>query len=270
MFRIFTLTAILGIGLFAFVSAQEESKIPAWIKDTASFWVNDQISDQEFITALQYLIDQKVLVVPSSETQTIVIPADEIPNVETLEIPVSNSDIKDKLLSSDLDLLTFKVTQLQELTENPAVIKAVIDSNAKFRAMGDDDKIETYIVEKDKEWKKTPKGQLSPLMGSLIENNVSKILKQKQKIPTEEFGDVIFAEIIVTNEFGANVAITGRTDDYNQGDEAWWIRALKQSVQFRDVLWDDSAQIFSADIVIKIVDENGKFIGVLNAATPVR
>ncbi len=78
---------------------------------------------------------------------------------------------------------------------------------------------ETYIVDRDKEWKSTPKDKPSPFMGSLIENNISKILKQKQTISTEEFGDVIFPEIIITNEFGANVAITGRTDDYNQGDE---------------------------------------------------
>ena len=89
-------------------------------------------------------------------------------------------------------------------------------------------------------------------------------------ITTEEFGDVLFPEIIVTNAYGANVAITGRTDDYNQGDEVWWIKAKDRVVHFRDTLWDESAGIFSADIVVQITDENGYFIGVLNAATPVR
>ena len=130
--------------------------------------------------------------------------------------------------------------------------------------------VDQYILEKDKEWINTPKNQISPFMGALIENNISKILKEKQKIPTEQYGDVLFPEIIVTNEFGANVAVTGRTEDYNKGDEIWWIKAEKQSVQFRSVNWDDSTKIYSADIVIKIENNKGKFIGVLKAATPVR
>ena len=127
-----------------------------------------------------------------------------------------------------------------------------------------------YITTKDKEWKATPKNEVSPFMGTLIENNISKILKAKQIIESDEFGKVQFPEIIITNEFGANVAITGKTDDYNQGDEGWWLRAQNQNVQFREVLWDDSAKIFSSDIVMKIVDKHGRFIGVLNAATPIR
>ena len=201
--------------------------------------------------------------VPSS---TIVIPSD-IPNVEDIVISIENSDEKDKALSRDIDLLTFKVTQLQELTKNHIIQQAIIDSNTKFQSM---ENVDQYILEKDKEWINTPKNQISPFMGALIENNISKILKEKQKIPTEQFGDVLFPEIIVTNEFGANVAVTGRTEDYNKGDEIWWIKAEKQSVQFRSVNWDDSTKIYSADIVIKIENNKGKFIGVLKAATPVR
>ena len=44
----------------------EDSLIPAWIKSTAGFWVNNQISDKEFISALQWLIDNEILTVSSS------------------------------------------------------------------------------------------------------------------------------------------------------------------------------------------------------------
>ena len=71
-------------------------------------------------------------------------------------------------------------------------------------------------------------------------------------------------------QYGANVAITIRTDDYNQGDEIWWIKAKENNVQFRDTTWDQSAGIYSADIIVAIFDNNGQFIGVLNAATPVK
>ena len=45
----------------------EESTIPSWIKQTAIFWGNGQISDAEFITALQYLIQVGILTVPVSD-----------------------------------------------------------------------------------------------------------------------------------------------------------------------------------------------------------
>ena len=265
---IFSIILLSSIGTVHTVSAE---KVPLWIKNTAQWYAEGKVSEDEFLNAIKFLINNGILILDEDKTAqdniVVVVPTNDIPNVNTLEIPVSDSEAKEELLSSDLDLITFKVIQMQELAKNPTIIQAVKDSNKKFRDM---DEPEAYIISKDKEWKNTPKNQISPFMGSLIENNISKILKQKQKISTDEFGDVIFPEIIITNEFGANVAITGRTDDYNQGDEGWWLRALKKDVQIRDVLWDDSAKIFSSDIVIKIVDMKGKFIGVLNAATPIR
>ena len=245
--------------------------VPSWVKNTAKWYGDGQISEKEFLDSIRYLINNKILILDEEsnmvEQTVVIVPTPDINELDSLEIRVSDDDVKNMVLSSDLDLLTFKVQQLMQLAENPTIRQVVIDSNDKFRAMKN---VEEYISEKDIEWKSTPKGQLSPFMGALIENNISKVLKQKQNISTEQFGDVLFPEIIITNEFGAIVAVTNRTEDYNQGDEFWWILAKGQAVQFKDVLWDESAKIFSADIVIKIENENGQFIGVLKAVTPVR
>ena len=48
-------------------SFAENPKIPNWIKMTAGFWVDDQISDDEFISALQFLLDKGILEVTSSD-----------------------------------------------------------------------------------------------------------------------------------------------------------------------------------------------------------
>lgn len=40
------------------------TEIPSWIKTNAGYWVNGEISDDEFMTALQYLIKEKILVIP--------------------------------------------------------------------------------------------------------------------------------------------------------------------------------------------------------------
>lgn len=254
-FLVFT----LAFSSITYASSQT-STIPSWVKNVAGFWSDDKISDAEFLAGIQYLIDQGMLSVSNEniKSKDIVSKIDKVP--ESVE-PETQREF------SDLDLLTFKVTQLQEITSHPEIIQAVINSNKKFEMM--DDPFQ-YIVEKDAEWKNQPKNKNSPFMSTLIENSIAKILKTKSIISTEEFGDVLFPEIIVTNAYGANVAITIRTDDYNQGDEIWWIKAKENNVQFRDTTWDQSAGIYSADIIVAIFDDNGQFIGVLNAATPVK
>lgn len=47
-------------------------EIPQWIKQIALLWGNSQISDAEFVSALQYLIQEGILVVPESEFMTAV------------------------------------------------------------------------------------------------------------------------------------------------------------------------------------------------------
>lgn len=42
-------------------------EIPQWIKQVALLWGNGQISDSEFVSALWYLIQEGILVVPESE-----------------------------------------------------------------------------------------------------------------------------------------------------------------------------------------------------------
>jgi len=249
----------LALSSITFASSQT-STIPSWIKNVAGFWAEDKISDQEFLAGLQYLLDNGMLKVSTESSK----PPAPIPETEETS---ETEELETQEGFTDLDLLTFKVIQLQELASNSKIIQAVIDSNTKFEAMDDPYQ---YIIEKDEEWLKQPKNKVSPFMGTLIENPTSKILKTKSVITTEKFGDVLFPELIVTNAYGANIAITIRTDDYNQGKEIWWIKAKQNDVQFRDTVWDESAKIFSADIIMTIVNENGQFIGVLNAATPVK
>ena len=247
------------------ISAQEESLIPSWIKNTASFWVDDQISDQEFIAALQFLVSKNILTIPDGD-ESITVDIDAGPGVENIEIPVTD-ETRDKVQPSNLDLLQFQISQLKELTKNPKVIAALVESNDKFGAMSDP---YSYIDKIDDEWKIQPKDTDSQIMQDLMSNEISDILRTKTEIKTEEFGDVLFPEMILTNALGANVAITQRTDDYDQADELWWIRAKKASVQILDVMYDESTNLYSEDLIIRIDNDNGKLIGVLKAVSPVR
>ncbi len=68
---IFTILGILVLGMGLELTSTvlaEETLIPFWIKTTAGFWVNDQISDAEFMQALQFLVESKILTIPDKDT----------------------------------------------------------------------------------------------------------------------------------------------------------------------------------------------------------
>ena len=62
----FVFTCVMGL-MFTTASAQEVS-IPAWIKNNAGWWANDQIGDETFVNGLEYLIKVGIIVVESSES----------------------------------------------------------------------------------------------------------------------------------------------------------------------------------------------------------
>ena len=45
-------------------------KIPDWVKGTTQFWVNQQMSDKQYIATLTYLIEENIIHVPYSKQMT--------------------------------------------------------------------------------------------------------------------------------------------------------------------------------------------------------
>lgn len=83
----FIIFGVLGLGIvsFNFAFAQwtdynqhdpgiASDSIPAWIKNTASWWATDQISETEFLRAIGYLIDNEIIRVNT-------LPASDIPDI---------------------------------------------------------------------------------------------------------------------------------------------------------------------------------------------
>lgn len=63
--------AIFSLGLIFNLhenSYAEEEIFPLWLKDVAAWWGNDQITDQELVSTLQYLMDKKILTIPDRDT----------------------------------------------------------------------------------------------------------------------------------------------------------------------------------------------------------
>ena len=59
---------IILIGFSFSISFAEENYVPSWIKDTAGFWAENKISDDDFLQSLQYLIDNDFLLIPYNES----------------------------------------------------------------------------------------------------------------------------------------------------------------------------------------------------------
>ncbi len=53
-------------------------KIPDWVKNLTQYWLNQQMSDEEYAATLKYLMEQKIVHVPYS-TQTTDDAASEVP-----------------------------------------------------------------------------------------------------------------------------------------------------------------------------------------------
>ena len=135
-------------------------------------------------------------------------------------------------------------------------------SNSEFEKLSD---MQSYINQKDNEWVSAPKSEITPFMQQLIDNKISKELRQRSKFYENKFGYKLYGEIFATNKYGANVAQTGKTSDYRQDDEEWWQKAKSDGVYVEELKYDQSADVYSTSIGVRIDDNNGEFIGVMKA-----
>ncbi|MBI3640663.1 MAG: hypothetical protein HY223_10210 [Thaumarchaeota archaeon] len=90
----------VGFLLGSINASAQQNSIPSWIKNTAKWWGDGQISDDEFLKAIQWLIDQKILVVHqvNNLAQT------SQPTQENKTVPIVVSSVISQMLTpNDLD-----------------------------------------------------------------------------------------------------------------------------------------------------------------------
>lgn len=156
-----------------------------------------------------------------------------------------------------------KIEEFQIYAGNSEVQKVAKESNEEFEKLDD---IQHFIEQKDKEWTSVPEKTVTDFMWELANNEPAEELKRRLKFYEEKYGYKVFGEVFITNKYGANVAQTGKTSDYNQADEEWWQIAKKDGLYVADVRYDVSSDVYSTDIGVRIDDEAGNFAGVIKAA----
>ena len=65
-----TITAIAAILLIASTASTAYAEVPDWVKNNAGWWADGAISETEFVSAIQYLIQENILTVSSTVVST--------------------------------------------------------------------------------------------------------------------------------------------------------------------------------------------------------
>jgi len=158
-----------------------------------------------------------------------------------------------------------RVEQLQAYAQDLAHEPMLISSNREFEKL---DNIQEYINKKDQAWRANGIGQTNIFMEDLISNKLSAEIRGEFELKSfykERYGYEIFSEVFVTNKYGANAAQTDKTSDYYQADEQWWQEAKKKGLYVSDVEFDQSSEINSIAIGVRIDSVDGEFLGVIKA-----
>lgn len=134
--------------------------------------------------------------------------------------------------------------------KDPVIVKAVAAENAKGKTLD-------QIKAKDKQWKDT--AGIDAFMKTILDNECGRYLRGIQESGT------YFSEIFVMDNQGANVAMSDKTSDYWQGDEAKFKKSFNNgagSVFVDEVEFDDSAQAYLVQVSVPVWD-NGQVIGAI-------
>jgi hypothetical protein len=133
-------------------------------------------------------------------------------------------------------------TELAAYGSDPVIVKAVKAENSKGKTLA-------QIQEMDAKWKATAGivDYMKALMESECGQHLRKIMDNSQ----------LFSEIFVMDNQGANVAMSDKTSDYWQGDEAKFKNSFndgKGDVFVDDVEFDDSSQAYLSQVSVPVKD----------------
>ena len=155
-----------------------------------------------------------------------------------------------------------RIEAIQVYFEEQLIKDIISDSNEEFNKL--DDK-QLFINDNEKAWSNLSKESITPFMQDLIDSKLSKKLRLIISSFRKKLDYDVFGEIFVTNKFGANIALSRKTSDYYQADEYWWQATKKDGLYIDNIQYDNSSNIYSIPISIRIDNELGEFLGIAKA-----
>jgi len=141
-------------------------------------------------------------------------------------------------------------TELVQMGTDPVIVSAVKAENTKGKTL-------EQIKAQDENWKAT--AGIADYMQAMFDSECGRHLRGIQN------GADFLAEIFVMDNQGANVAMTDKTSDYWQGDEAKFQKSYNNGaggVFIDEVEFDDSAQAYLVQVSVP-VKAGGDVIGAI-------
>ena len=136
------------------------------------------------------------------------------------------------------------IPMLKTWGQDPTLVAAVTEQNKSTLTIEN-------IKLRDTEWRATD--GLDERMKAIMQSVAAKRLLELEK------SQPYFFEIFLMDNQGANVAMTNKTSDYWQGDEAKWQESFKDgegAVHVGDVEFDESAQDYLVQISVPVMQDD--------------
>ena len=142
---------------------------------------------------------------------------------------------------------------MQEWINDPVIIFAIKEQNLLHKDMN-----QLRINRLDFAWRE--EGAYGALLLDLLDRQASIVARDRR-----EKSNGVINEIIVMDSFGLNVAISDRTSDYFQGDEAKWQKTFQvgpNAVHISELEFDESTGKVQTQVSLTVIDpETGNPIG---------
>lgn len=152
-------------------------------------------------------------------------------------------------------------SDIAAIASAPEVVAAVNAQNAQTSGYD-----QATIDAADTAWRAEIGGASRPTIDAVLARPASAYL-----VAMMENSQGLFTEIFVMDAKGLNVAQSGVTSDYWQGDEAKWQETYPKgadAVHLSDVELDESTQTYQSQVSVPVID-NGTVIGALTVGVNV-
>jgi len=169
--------------------------------------------------------------------------------------------VEEMLQRIDQDIY-LKLEVLQTHSKHKVLQNTVLQSNEEFEKLAS---IGDFVAQRDREWTTAAaEEEVTSHMNALLSNELANGLREEFiHFYERKYGYRVFAEVFVTNKYGANVAQTGKTSDYRQDDEQWWQITRERGFYIGDIEFDTCIGTNGIAVGVRIDDSADSFLGVI-------
>ncbi|SFE08902.1 cache domain-containing protein [Roseivivax sediminis] len=151
-------------------------------------------------------------------------------------------------------MMAYVKDQAAILAADSVVMSAMRASNARHADLTED-----QILALDAAWRAEVGAAVTPTISPVLDDPASEIVRGAVANSQGRM-----TEVILMDNRGMNVAISGVTSDFWQGDEAKFLETFgagPEAVHTGEVEFDESTQAYQVQVSVPVADETGALVG---------